>query len=54
MLRCLVAAGSNALRRAAMRPRGDGALLLSESTPHLDAEAQEEERRHSGERGIDY
>ena len=25
MLRCLVAAGSNALRRAAMRPRGDGA-----------------------------
>ena len=35
MLRCLVAAGSNALRRAAMRPRGDGALLLSESTPHL-------------------
>ena len=35
MRHCLVAAGSNALRRAAMRPRGDGALLLSESTPHL-------------------
>ena len=27
MLRCLVAAGSNALRRAAMRPRGDGAPI---------------------------
>ncbi len=33
MLRCLVAAGSNALRRAAMRPRGDGALS-DESNPH--------------------
>ncbi len=31
MLRCLVAAGSNALRRAAMRPRGDGARLGSSS-----------------------
>ena len=28
MRHCLVAAGSNALRRAAMRPRGDGARLI--------------------------
>ena len=35
MLRCLVAAGSNALRRAAMRPRGDGALFGSVRTPHF-------------------
>ena len=34
MLRCLVAAGSNALRRAAMRPRGDGARF-SDRTPHF-------------------
>ena len=35
MRHCLVAAGSNALRRAAMRPRGDGALFGSVRTPHF-------------------
>ena len=36
MLRCLVAAGSNALRRAAMRPRGDGAPISDvEPSPHV-------------------
>ena len=34
MRHCVVAAGSNALRRAAMRPRGDGALFGSVRTPH--------------------
>ena len=35
MRHCLVAVGSNALRRAAMRPRGDGALFGSVRTPHF-------------------
>ena len=35
MRHCLVAAGSNALRRAAMRPRGDGALVRFGPTPHF-------------------
>ena len=35
MRHCLVAAGSNALRRAAMRPRGDGARFRTRPNPHV-------------------
>ena len=38
MRHCLVAAGSNALRRAAMRPRGDGAFGGSNRTRTLREE----------------
>ena len=35
MRHCLVAAGSNALRQAAMRPRGDGAPDSARTNPHV-------------------